>query len=182
MKKLILAIFILGVGTLTLSLSAPAQIQESKIKTSYNAESDKTTVMLPLLKLARNPKSFSIGALFQFDGDLMSERPCCTTFIFTSIGKKQFDYKDYHNVTFWADDEKLEFNNTKWREADEATAFVLAQIAFSEEIWVGMKTEEFIKIARAKRIKARVGSFQFEMTSEQRAGLAELADNIEKAK
>lgn len=156
-------------------------VKSPEIKTTYDEDSGKTSVILPLMKLPNNKKSFSVGAAFQFNGEVMKNRPCCATIIFTSIGKKAFDYKDNHKVSFWADKEEFRFDNTEWREANEATAFVIAGIAFPEEIYIGMETEKFLKIARAKRIRARVGTFTFELTSEQRVGLAKLADKIDAA-
>ena len=100
------------------------------------------------------------------------------TIVFTSIGKKNFDYEDNHKATFWADGKEFVFNDTTWKESNEATAFVLAGIAFPEEIWIGMKTEEFLKIANAKTVKAQIGKFKFTLTQQQQHGLIALSKQL----
>ena len=56
---------------------------------------------------------------------------------------------------------------------------MIAQIAFPEEIYVGMETEKFLKIAQAKKVRIKLGSFTFDLTEAQRKGLSEMAISLE---
>lgn len=161
------------------SFTASAQEKDTSIKTSYDDETGKTTIALSLIKLPRNKRSFAVGALLQFAGTNPEKRPCCVTVVFASIGKKQFEYENNHRISIWADKEKLDFNDAFWKESNHATAFVLAGVAFPEEVYLGMDSEKFLKIANSKKIKAQIGLFKFEFTEAQRRGFLELAAKLE---
>ena len=163
------------------SFIASAQENDTSIKTSYDEETGKTTISLPLVKLPRNKRSFAVGAFFQFAGTNPEKRPCCVTIVFASIGKKQFEYEDNHRISFLADKEKLDFSDAFWKESDHATAFVIAGIAYPEEVYLGMASEKFLKIAHSKTIKAQIGSFKFEFTEAQRRGFVELAAKLDQS-
>ena len=151
----------------------------SKINKVYDSESDKTAYYLEVISLPSNNKKFSVGGAFEANGKTPSKMPCCMTIVFTSIGKKKFDFEDDHKVTFSADGENLVFDNTTWKESNEATAFVLAGVAFPEEIWIGMTTQQFLKIANAKTVNTKIGNFRFTMTKQQQNGLIKLSKQIQ---
>ena len=177
-QKFAAILFILFLFTISTSTYAQVVARQG-IVTNYDEETNMSETFVSSIQLPNNKKSFSMGAYFRFEGKSLINQPCCLTILFASIGKKAFDYEKNHDVSFWAGQNKLEFKKTQWQEAIEATAFVLAGIAYPEEIFVGMKTDEFLKIARAKKVKVRVGKFEFTLTSAQLRGLGLLADRIE---
>ena len=171
-------IFIFGISLLCVSANYSQSKTEPQINKVFNADKNKTAFYLEVIPIPKNSKKFAVGGVFEAEGEKPSKMPCCMTIVFTSIGKKNFDYEDDHKVTFWADGEKFVFDDTTWKESNEATAFVLSGIAFPEEVWIGMKTEEFLKIANAKVVKAQVGKFKFTMTQQQQSGLMALSKQI----
>lgn len=152
--------------------------QEQRVRFSYFPSDDSTMASVEPVAIPGNRRRFSVGAYFTVKGQNLDRRPCCVTLIFTSIGKKKFEFKNDHRVSIDADDETLEFPDADWRESNYATAFVIARIAYPEEIYAGMETEKFLKIVNATKVKVRVGSFKFTLTAEQKRGLAELAKHI----
>lgn len=162
----------------TLLFGIAAAQREQQVKFSYFPPDDSTMASVGPIKLSGNKRDFSVGAYFTVKGKNFDQRPCCVTLFFTSIGKKKFEYKNDHQVSIDVDGETLKFPKAYWRESNYATAFVIARIAYPEEIYAGMETEKFLKILNAKKVKVRVGSFKFTLTAEQKRGLAELAKHI----
>ena len=175
-------IFILGISLICPLAHYSQGNAAPKINKDFDADSNKTAFYLEVIGLPNNSKKSAVGGAFEAQGERPSKMPCCMTIVFTSIGKKGFDYKDNHRVTFWADGEEFVFDDTTWKESNEGTAFVLAGIAFPEEIWVGLKTEQFLKIANAKTAKAQIGKFKFTLTQQQKSGLIALSKQIPDSK
>lgn len=146
----------------------------------YDKENDRTAVYMKPIEIPRDSRKFSVGAAYEFIGSNLTSTPCCMTMYFFSIGKKGFEYKEKHEITIWADKERMVFKKPLWKENDHATAFVIAQIAYPEELWFDMKIEQFRQIVSAKRVKVQVGKFKFVMTEDQRKGLAAIAERFER--
>lgn len=140
----------------------------------YDDESNRTTIILNGIELPKNKDSFSVGASFEFDGKILEKMPCCAVLFFTSISKNQFKYKENHNLKIWADKETFDFGRINWRESYYGYAFIIAGIAYPEELFVGMETDKFSKIVNSTKIKAELGSFKFDITKSQTEGLRDL--------
>lgn len=164
------------VSTFVLSFSAFcfSQNTDSAIKTMYDEDSNKTTILLSGIKLPNNKDSFSVGAFFEYNGEKLEKPPCCAVIFFTSISKKKFKFKENHTLTIWADKEKFSFNDVNWQESAGGTAFIIAKIAFPEEMLVGMKSEIFQKIAISKKVKMQLGDYRFTLPPQHLKGFRKL--------
>ena len=78
---------------------------KSRITSSYDEENDTTTVFLRVIPLPQNKRKFAVGGFYHFEGKVLKKQPCCVTIAFTSIGKKNFEYKVNHTSIFWTDKE-----------------------------------------------------------------------------
>lgn len=156
-----------------ISISAQDK-NDDKFRIVYDDENDRTTVILNGIELPKNKDSFSIGASFEFKGKTLEKIPCCAVLFFTSMSKKQFKYKENHNLKIWADKEIFDFGKISWQESYYGYAFILSGIAYPEELFVGMETDKFSKIVNSKKIKAELGSFKFDVTKSQIKGLKDL--------
>ncbi len=170
--------FLLIVVLALSSFACLAQNTDSSISTNFNEDTNKTTVLLKSIKLPQNKDKFAVGAFFEFTGERLQKPLCCAGIFFTSISKKKFKFKENHNLTIWADKEKFSFNDVHWQESAEATAFVIAQIAFPEEMFAGMKSDIFQKIANAKSVKMQLGDFKFSLKSEHLTGFKNLVEKM----
>lgn len=149
-RKLSIFIFLISFA---LSCFAQDKSSNNSIRSYYDEENDRTTVVLKSIKLSGNKDDFSIGAAFAYPRKELEQILCCVVIYFTSISEKDFKFKENHHLTVWADREKFTFEEVTWQESAGGTALIIAKIAFPEEIFVGMKTEIFTKIANAKRWK-----------------------------
>ncbi|CAN5688982.1 hypothetical protein BH20ACI4_BH20ACI4_29980 [soil metagenome] len=175
LKHILLTVFTI----LLLSVSLLAQVKnDDKFSISYDEESDKTAVILSIIKLPNNADSFSVGAFFEFKGKELKEPPCCVGILMKSGNKDKFVYKDNHNLIIWADKEKMEFGEITWRESPEGFALMLAKIAFLEDMLVGVTAEQFFTIANAKKVEVQIGDFKFELTDAHLKGFQELAGKM----
>jgi hypothetical protein len=174
-KRLPLLIFVIG---FVFSCFAQEKSSNNSIISSYDEEGNKTTTFLKGIKLGGNKVGFSIGAAFEYTGKNLEKTPCCSVIFFTAMSKKDFIFKENHNLTVWADKETFSFNNVTWRESAEGTAFIIAQIAFPEEVLVGMETEKFLKIANAKKVKMKLGNFEFTLSNEHLNGFKQLIEKM----
>lgn len=155
-----------------------SQTTDSSINTNFNEDTNKTTVLLKSVELPENKDKFAIGAFFEFTGEKLEKSPCCAGLFFTSISKKKFKFEENHNLSIWADKEKFTFDDVNWQESAEGTAFIIAQVAFPEEMVVGMKSEIFHKIANAKDVKMKVGNFKFTLTPKHLTGFKNLVEKM----
>ncbi len=171
-------ILIFFVLTFSFSVVCLSQSSNTLINTNFNEETNKTTVIFKGVKLPQNKDDFAVGAFFEFPGEKLEKPPCCAVMFFTSISKKNFKFKENHNLTIWADKEKISFNDVHWQESAGGTAFIIAQVAFPEEIFVGMKTEVFQKIANAKSVKMQLGKFKFRLTPQHLEGFKKLFEKM----
>ena len=176
--NLLTKILVLLVFVFSCSVICSAQKTDTTINTNFNEDTNKTTVLMRSIKLPQNKDKFSIGAFFEFEGEKLEKTPCCAGIFFTSISKKKFKFEENHNLIVWADKEKYSFDNIQWQESAEGTAFIIAQVAFPEEMIAGMKSELFQKIANAKKVKMQLGNFKFTLTNEQLSGFKNLAEKM----
>lgn len=178
MRKSYSAILIFGLVLLFSSAYFSQTKNGPEVRRFYDAETNKTALYLSVIPFPNNSKKFSVGGAFEIEGERTSKLPCCMTIVLTSIGKKGFDYENDHRVIFWADGQEMIFDDAIWKESEGATAFVIAGIAFPEEVWIGMKTDQFLKIANAKTAKGKIGKFKFVLTTQQKMGLIALSEEI----
>ncbi len=165
---------------LSFSVIVFPQAGNFSINTDFDEETNKTTVLLKGIELPQNKDSFAIGAFFEFTGDKLEKPLCCAGIFFTSISRKKFNYEKNHSLKIWADKKIFTFNDVNWQESAEGTAFIIAQLAFPEEMFVGMKSEIFQKIANAKKVKMQLGNFKFTLTSEHLTGFKKLVEKMKK--
>ena len=162
-----------------MSVSLFGQVNnDDKLVISYDKDSNKTTVFLPLKELPNNSDSFSVGAFFEFKGKKQKEMPCCVGILFKSASRENFKYKDNHNLTIWADNEKMEFSKITWRESPEGFALIVAKIAFLEDMLAAIKADQFFTIANSKKVEMQIGDFKFNLTDSQLQGFQNLADKM----
>ncbi|NNE66850.1 MAG: hypothetical protein HKN33_09810 [Pyrinomonadaceae bacterium] len=168
---LVLSSFEIGFGQ--------TDIENEVISTTFNEETDLTVVMLNGIEIPKNKDKFSVGALFFYAGKEYSDPACCIQLFFTSLSQKNFKYKEKRDLTVWVDAQAIEFGEMNWQESPHATAFIIAEIFWAEEMFVSIDKEELLKIARAGEIRVRIGDFKFNVTDKQISGLRELADKLE---
>lgn len=174
-QKLVICIFVVS---FVFNCYTQENNSNNLIRSNYDEENNKTTVYLKSIKLTGNKDSFSIGATFEYDGKELKNTPCCSVIFFTAISKKDFKFKENHTLTVWADKETFSFDKVNWREAAEGTAFIIAQVAFPEEILVGMETEKFLKITNAKKVKMKLGNFKFTLSDDHLTGFKKLVEKL----
>ena len=108
MRKLPIAVIFISL--LTVAIFAQVQGTESsniKIEATYNQDKNVTQVKLQGIRLPENKDNFSLGAAFLFEGNKLSQSPCCVTLFMNSFSTKGNKYEKNHNLILWADKEQL---------------------------------------------------------------------------
>ena len=156
-----------GAEARTIDLLQTKSDTKEKFNVEYNEESNVTRIMLNGIEIPKHKDHFSIGAAFLFEGKVLTELPCCVTLFFNSFSTTDQRYEKNHNLTLWADGVKLRSGpiNYDWN---------LLGAWYQETLWISITRENFSKLTNARKPKAQLGSFKFDLTREQIEGMREL--------
>lgn len=170
---IILLLFTLS--SLNYSVPQTESSNQEKIRVTYLEDKNVTQVMLNGIRIPKNKDNFSIGAAFTYEGNVLTERPCCVTLFINSFSKADRRYEKNHNLILWADGEQLRSGpiNYGWN---------LLGLWLQETLWIDIPYEKFSKLANSKKAKAQLGSFKFDLTQEQLKGLRELESRMQPQK
>lgn len=148
---------------------APYQINEK-----YDRFEDRTTVTLRDIKVAGTTyESLIIGAIFAFSGTKVTSRP--EKIAITAVSMvKGYNFMESTNLVFITDGVRLPLGSMNRISREE----LIKGMVQAEGLMAFISYDEFMKIAKAKSVEARLGEVEFTLTAKQLKGFTEFAKKM----